>query len=197
MKETRKAYNRRSKSPIFHKVFKGRGIDIGCGNNPLDKNMWKDITELEKFDKKQGQGDAQYITGLREKNKYDFVYSSHCLEHMIDPFAALKEWWQLVKKGGYLIFAVPDEDLYEEGVFPSRYNPDHKHTFTIFKWNSWSSKSIDIFKLLLSLDDCKILKIELVDTDYDYNLNGVDQSRGKAEMAIEVILLKRGKENNV
>jgi len=192
MRETQKANDRRLKSHLFHKVFSGDGIDIGSGNDLIDKTKWKNISSLKPFDK--GDGDAQYITNHIEKGKYDFVYSSHCLEHMISPFVAIREWWELVKPGGYLIFSVPDEDLYEQGKFPSIYNCDHKHTFTIFKWGSWSKESVNIMELLSSLDDCKILKIELVDTHYNYDLIGVDQSRGKTEVSIEVVLFKQRKE---
>jgi len=37
---------------------------------------------------------------------------------------ALREWFQLVKPGDHLIVIVPDEDLYKQGYFPSRFNAD-------------------------------------------------------------------------
>lgn len=33
-------------------------------------------------------------------------------------------------------FIVPDADLHEQGVFPSRFKSDHKTTFTIYKISS-------------------------------------------------------------
>jgi len=189
MKETKKANERRLNSPLFHKVFKGDGIYIGTGNDTLDKGIWTEVSSLDVFDEKDV--DSQYITSFHEKEKFDFVYSSHCLEHMKNPFGALREWWELVKYGGYLVFTVPDEDLYEKGVFPSVYNKDHKWTFTIFKWESRSSVSIDIIELLSSIDDCRIIKMELVDTNYNYvDSKEVDKSRGDAEVSIEIVLLK-------
>ena len=41
---------------------------------------------------------------------------------------------------------VPDEDLYEQGQFPSTYNVDHKWTFTILKTTSWSPCSLNLAK---------------------------------------------------
>ena len=52
---------------------------------------------------------------------------------MFNPYRTVKEWFSLVKQNGLLIIIVPDEDLYEQGVFPSRYNNDHKWTFIINK----------------------------------------------------------------
>lgn len=187
--ETKKAHRRRKKSYLFkQRVFVGKGIDIGCGNDILNKKVFKKITSVEPLDLEDG--DAQYINRYKPENNYDFVYSSNCLEHMEDPIIALKNWFTLVKQGGYLVFTVPDEDLYEQGVFPSRFNPDHKWTFTIYKKKSWNSRSINIIDLLKNMEKGKVVKIELVDTNYDYSKKNEDQTRGKAEAFIEVVLQK-------
>ena len=65
---------------------------------------------------------------------------------MSDPRKTILDWWKLVKPGGYLFVVVPDEDLYEQGVFPSRFNNDHKATFTIAKAKSWSPNSINVLE---------------------------------------------------
>ena len=141
-------------------ILKGKGIDIGCGPDPVTDTC-------ARFDMEQG--DANFITKF-VTDKFDFVFSSHCLEHMFNPKVTILEWWQLVKDGGYLFFMVPDEDLYEQGVFPSRFNPDHKATFTISKRQSWSPKSINVVDLAQSLPNATILKLELQDMGYDRSL---------------------------
>ncbi|NDE18079.1 hypothetical protein EBZ80_24485, partial [bacterium] len=73
----------------------------------------------------------------------------------------------LVKPGGHLFFIVPDEDLYEQGVFPSRFNPDHKATFTISKTRSWSPRSYNVLDLARSLTGAEIVKLALNDRGYD------------------------------
>ena len=190
--ETQKANRRRKKAFLCkERVFVGRGIDLGSGKDPFKKNGFRKISSIEPFDIEDG--DAQYVNKYRQENSYDFVYSSNCLEHMEDPSVALKNWMALVKEGGHLFFTVPDEDLYEQKVFPSRFNPDHKWIFTISKEKSWSPKSINILDLIKTLDNFKIIKIELVDTDYDYFApTGKDQTKGKkgAEAFIEVVLQK-------
>ena len=138
-------------------VIRGKGIDIGCGPDPV-------TPDVRRFDIEDG--DANEITKY-VSDQFDYVYSSHCLEHMKDPFSALNEWWKLVRPGGHLVFLVPDEDLYEQGVFPSRFNGDHKSTFTISKAQSWSPVSVNVFDLARSLPDSAIIDIRLQDTGYD------------------------------
>ena len=140
----------------------GQGIDIGCGPDPV-------TPDARRFD--LADGDANVVSQF-VKEQFDFVYSSHCLEHMHDPRATILDWWKLVKPGGYLFVMVPDEDLYEQGVFPSRFNPDHKATFTISKARSWSPKSVNVLELAQSLVGGQIISLELQDRGYDRTLNG-------------------------
>lgn len=159
------------------KILEGNGIDIGGGNSPVS-------SKVRVFDIKDGDANhiLKYVT-----EKFDFVYSSHCLEHMINPIEALHEWWTLVKPGGYMFLVVPDEDLYEQGVMPSRFNLDHKWTFTISKHLSWSPVSINVLPLCMNLPGCGIVNIELQDMNYDralqtfgHNSKVVDQTMGQA-----------------
>ncbi len=143
-------------------LLKGEGIDIGVGGSPIGFHVLA-------FD--QEQGDANYITDYLDR-QFDFVYSSHCLEHMHDASAAIQEWWKLVKPGGVLFFIVPDEDLYEQGLWPSYFNPDHKWTFTISKRKSWSPVSINILDLVKTLEGSELLKVELHDLNYRRDLLG-------------------------
>ncbi|MEI6322438.1 MAG: class I SAM-dependent methyltransferase [bacterium] len=142
------------------RAISGVGIDIGCGPDPVTPTA-------RGFD--INDGDANVITQFVHE-RFDFVFSSHCLEHMHDPFAALNEWWQLVKPGGYLFILVPDEDLYEQGVFPSRFNSDHKATFTLSKAQSWSPRSVNVLDLAKSLNGGKIISLQLQDRGYDRSI---------------------------
>lgn len=66
----------------------------------------------------------------------DAVFSSHLLEHFHDPAAALKEWWRVIKPGGFLVLYLPDEDLYPKvGEFGA--NPDHKVNLSRAIVTSW------------------------------------------------------------
>lgn len=145
---------------LENKILSGKGIDIGCGSDPVK-------SDVRRFDVQDG--DANHITKY-VCDKFDYVYSSHCLEHMHHPEQALSEWWKLVKPGGHLVFIVPDEDLYEQGYFPSVFNRDHKATFTISKDKSWSLRSYNILDLIQSLDNSELIDIRLMDNDYKRKL---------------------------
>ena len=165
MDETSKA--RKYWGEIEKTALKGKGIDIGCGPDPV-------TPDARRFDQEHGDANvaSQYI-----KDQFDFVYSSHCLEHMHDPRAAILDWWKLVRPGGYLFIMVPDEDLYEQGVFPSRFNPDHKATFTISKAKSWSPKSVNVLDLAQSLPGGQIISLQQQDRGYNYSLAGCGKAK--------------------
>lgn len=146
--------------PLEKSVLNGNGIDIGCGPDPI-------VPNVRKFDVEDG--DANQISKYVHE-QFDFVFSSHCLEHMHKPKEAILEWWKLVKPGGYLYFIVPDEDIYEQGVFPSRFNPDHKATFTLSKAQSWSPVSINVLDLARSVPNARLISLVLQDHCYDRRL---------------------------
>jgi SAM-dependent methyltransferase len=64
------------------------------------------------FDPKKPAGqqmlrEAIALTDIGE-GAYDFVLSAHCLEHVANPLAALREWKRVVRPGGNLILVLPD-----------------------------------------------------------------------------------------
>ena len=146
---------------FIEKYLSGKVIDIGAGKDLV-------CDHAERFDR--DDGDANLISRFRPGNHYDAVHSSHCLEHMHDPEAALREWWSLLKPGGYLVIVVPDEDLYEQGIWPSIFNRDHKTTFRLNKPDSWSAVSHDVRELVRKLPGCEIISAEIQDAHYDYSL---------------------------
>jgi len=119
---------------------------------------------------------------------FDFVYSSHCLEHIDLPRAALLRWRDVLKPGGYLVLLVPDEDMYEQGVWPSTMNSDHKHTFAVGKHWSWSPVSLDVALLLRSLE-MEVIKIERVEEGFDFGERR-DRTPSEAECCIECVARK-------
>ena len=193
MKECSKSIMRRMHEPNFsNRYFVGKGLDIGGGPDPLG-------LYLELFPRMQGvkiwdktDGNAETLDTI-ESCIFDFVHSSHCLEHLDDPSQALQNWFRVLKPDGYLVIMVPDEDMYEQGEFPSTWNGDHKFTFTISKKNSWSPKSINILDLLETLDENhEIIKIQKLDASYRYNIPRFDQSLTPiGECGIEIIIRKR------
>jgi SAM-dependent methyltransferase len=41
---------------------------------------------------------------------FDYVLSSHMIEHAFDPIATIKEWMRVIKKDGYIFMIVPHKD---------------------------------------------------------------------------------------
>jgi SAM-dependent methyltransferase len=173
------------------RYFVGFGLDIGGGSDSLA--LFVELFPLLKnvviYDRPQG--DAQLLTNVADET-FDFVFSSHCLEHMRDPYEALSHWIRVVRPGGHLIISVPDEDLYEQGVWPSTFNSDHKFTFTIYKSASWSPVSINLFDLISKFANLvKPLSITTIDHAYRAKLQRFDQTTTPlSESAIEFILRK-------
>ncbi len=90
---------------------------------------------------------------------------------------------------------VPEEDLYEQGVWPSRFNPDHKWTFTIAKSSSWSPRSINVVDVVKHFADT--LEAERIVCQHDFFQ---EEQQGRkpdqtltpvAECSIEIVWRKR------
>jgi SAM-dependent methyltransferase len=187
MREQSKAARRRLSDLNFARWFTGNGIDIGSGGDGLSANapLFPFIINVREWD--IGDGDAQHMLGVPD-DKYDFLHSSHCLEHLVDPRAALASWLRILKSGGHMIVTIPDEDMYERGHWPSSYNGDHKHTFTIWKEKSWSPVSINLVEFL-ALPSASIERLTVIRDLFDPGVQG-DQTLGLAECSIEFVLKK-------
>ena len=112
---------------------RGFGLDIGCGPYKafphfIGVDSRKD-TQLfgQKMDPDFTVPDATRLPMFSD-GACDFIFSSHLLEHLDDYKSALKDWWRIVKVGGYLCLYVPHKDLYPHAGTKLA-NPDHKRDF--------------------------------------------------------------------
>jgi len=120
--ETTKAHSRRVREGFFDNYCIGEGLDIGFGSDLI-------IKDAKGYDFEHGN--AQYLKGVKD-DLFDFVYSSHTIEHLSDPAEGVKNWFRVVKPGGYMILYLPHRELYEKKkTLPSRFNLDHRHFFLI------------------------------------------------------------------
>lgn len=188
MKETSKLYSKRLASGHLATYLSGVGIDVGCGDDCL-YTPYGSVTPWDK-----AQGDAQYLESIKDES-LDFVYSSHCLEHVRDVTTALKSWVRALKPGGYLYIVVPDYQIYEKCCWPSKFNSDHKHSFSLTleaakvnRMNHWHEN--DLRRLFEALG-VKTISMQLEDDNYDYNNGLVDQTLGSAVAQICIIAQKR------
>lgn len=193
MKECSKSITRRLSDPNFiNRYFVGEGLDIGGKPDPLALygSFFCQIKSIKTWDWEDG--DAQFLQSV-DDNVFDFVHSSHCLEHLVDPHQGISNWMRVLKPGGHLIITVPDEDLYEQGVFPSTFNRDHKWTFTTFKTRSWSERSINLIDMVSRLgESCELLRLEQLSATYRFDIPRYDQTLAPVgEVGIELIIRKR------
>ncbi len=139
--------------PIYKKI----SILDGC--NFSTTTIWEgklEAGETYQYSKHKKPG-TQFISegsNLSSINseKYDFLLSSHNLEHFANPLKALFEWKRILKKNGYLIMVLP----FKEKTF------DHKRPVT----------SIDHI-----LEDYNLNIDERDNTHFDEILNLHDLSR--------------------
>lgn len=188
--------NETSKGDILRKTrnyydlyLHGNGIDIGCGNDPLVIPKGN----VMKYDKiYDPDNDANTLNNIQHI-KFDFVYSSHCLEHLDDPYVSFLDWIRVCKKGGYLYIIVPDETLYEKNTWPSKFSGEHQWSFRV-KLKSKLPNSIfipDLLDFAKEAFDIELVELFINDTNYDYSLSdSIDQTRSNACCQIEFILKK-------
>lgn len=81
---------------LAKKYCQGKGIDVGASNWP--------IAGARPIENKKEENAYK----IQEKdNSLDFVFSSHCLEHLDKWGAALKEWHRVLKNQGILFLYLP------------------------------------------------------------------------------------------
>jgi len=193
MKECSKSISRRLTDANFiNRYFVGVGLDIGGKPDPLClyQQLFCQMRTVRTWDWEDG--DAQYLASVKDF-EFDFVHSSHCLEHLVDPREGIRNWLRVVRPGGYLVVTVPDEDLYEQGVFPSTFNRDHKWTFTIFKTRSWSERSLNLVDLVRELGEgAELVRMEQLSSTYRFDLPRYDQTLTPVgECGIEIVIRRR------
>lgn len=192
MHECSKSVPRRmSDANYINRYFVGDGIDIGGKPDPLGQyaELFCRMGAVRIWDLEDG--DAQYLKGIPDDH-YGFVHSSHCLEHLRDPAEGLRNWLRVLQPGGHLVVTVPDEDMYEQGMFPSTFNDDHKWTFTVFKTHSWSSHSVNITDLISETGvEIEVIKIERLTSTFRFSVPRFDQTLTPiGECGIEIVLRK-------
>jgi len=101
--------------PFAQMFCRGLGYDVGAGRWPLP------ITGAIPVDLDRG-GDAMALPDMQ----VNYVFSSHCLEHLPDYVGALEHWKTRIIKGGCLFLYLPHPDM--EYWLPQN-NRKHLHVF--------------------------------------------------------------------
>lgn len=153
---------------------KGLGLDIGCGPwKVFPCSIGLDGAAYPSTDNKgpnlvmDCRSLALFADGL-----FDYIFSSHFLEHVQDPQAVLAEWWKKIKVGGVLILYLPHKAYYPNCGQPGA-NPDHKHDFV----------PADIVRMMKQLGGWALLENEERGDetfDYEYSFFQVYKKRADA-----------------
>jgi hypothetical protein len=83
---------------IASEYCRGKGIDIGA-------NYWP-FPGSTPIDTERGPGTANKIEDIPPSSQ-DYVFSSHCLEHIEEWGKALDVWTSKIKRGGHLFLYLP------------------------------------------------------------------------------------------
>lgn len=110
-------------------LLRGRGVEVGPGLNPavlpargievsyVEKKHPRDwaatyakreLTAAEMALWEHYVVDSARFLGGFAPGSLDFVFSSHVLEHLVDPIGTLARWWERLAPGGVLAGVVPD-----------------------------------------------------------------------------------------
>lgn len=104
--------------PFAKHVCKGKGYDIGCmkeewsfpGSTPIDLSF----------------NDDYHALNLPTMD-VDYIFSSHCLEHIDNWVEVMDYWYKVLKPGGTLFLYLPH---YEQEYWKPWNNRKHKNMFS-------------------------------------------------------------------
>ena len=92
--------------------FRGRVLDMPSGNyKTFPHFIWADHRKQIGKIVPDVWIETQAKLDLFSSQSFDCVFSCHLLQHIEDYKLALREWWRVVKPGGYLCLYLPHKDL--------------------------------------------------------------------------------------
>lgn len=127
--------------PIAEEVCQGDGYDIGCMKKewsfPNSKSI--DINFDDEWD------------AMNLPNKQvDYIFSSHCLEHLDSWIDALNYWIEQIKSKGTLFLYLPH---YDQEYWRSWNNRKHKHNLSAQQITDFLKKTRKVHKIYSSERD--------------------------------------------
>jgi hypothetical protein len=131
--------------PFAKHFCKGKGYDIG-----FCKEEWKFPGAIG-IDECLNNG--FHANSLPETN-VDYIFSSHCLEHVPNWVETLEYWIKCIKSGGVLFLYLPD---ISQSYWRPWHNRKHNHCFTP-----------DIIKQFLIDHNCKNIFITGIDLNNSF-----------------------------
>jgi len=176
--ESFKSYRSRIDSGFMHRYLSGAHIlEIGGTGDGAGVTITDNAINID-----FGYPGYDGIHLPFEDCSQDAVYNSHCLEHIDDYKAALREWFRVLKVWGYLVIIVPHQLLYEKKVhLPSRFAPSHKRFYL-------PSLLLNEIQISLPVSEWRLRHMRENDDDFDYQIPPNVHSTGAYE--IECVIQK-------
>jgi SAM-dependent methyltransferase len=176
--EVRKSYEERVKSGFFSRFFSGpRVLDIGFkgADNPNDRTI---VPHAIGVDVDYPGYDGARLPFI--DNSIDTVSSSHCIEHIWFVHAAIRDWYRVLRIGGFIVCFAPHQYLYEKrDALPSVYNPDHKRLLT-------PAGLLGLFEEALEPNSYRIRHFRDNDKYFNYDIGPLEHSFGCYEMELVI-----------
>jgi len=123
--------------------------------------------------------------GLRlpfDDGSVDTIFASHVLEHIPFEHAVIRDWFRVLRTGGFIVCMVPSQALYEKRRYlPSSFNADHKRMYT-------PASLLRSFEDSLIVNAYRVRHLAENDRDFDYTLGPDVHSTGAYE--IELVIEK-------
>lgn len=137
--------------PFAQEVCEGVGLDIGyC------KEEWKlpGAIGIDAAD------DSPYDAMNLPDGEVDYIYSSHCLEHLDDWVAALDLWRSKIKQGGTLFLYLPH---FKQKYWRPWHCKKHRHVLTpeIIKQYLYDSGEEKYFVSEMDLNNSFMVMVEV------------------------------------
>ena len=119
-KELREGSKRNNRELVNKYLFGLSGVEIGGSGKSYGLDSQKgsyaniDIVDAETRAESKGWKTSQLVNILSSGDNlpfkdevFDYVFNSHVVEHFFDPIKAVKEWFRVIKKGGYIVMVIP------------------------------------------------------------------------------------------
>ena len=150
--------------PIYNHIKQLDGVNFS--NNTIWEGQISSGDNYNYYKNKVGKQyilDATNLSGI-DSNKYDFLVSSNCLEHIANPIKAIKEWERIVKPGGHLLILVPNNKF---GLDINRNITKFNHILNDFHDNIGEDDLTHLDEVLEKHN----LKVDIEAVDFEYFKN--------------------------
>jgi SAM-dependent methyltransferase len=179
--ESQKSWNR--KAEFFLHYMSGNGLDIGFAGYTPD--IVPILPAALGVDVNYPGYDGRTLPFA--DNSQDYVYSSHCLEHIDNYLNAIRDWYRVVKVGGHIVTVVPHKFLYEKKEeLPSQWNQDHKRFYT-------PASLLQEVEQALKPNSYRVRFLEDGDVGYNYSIPADKHSGGEYEITLVIEKIEKPK----